>query len=301
MRILVVVVTYNGRQWIDRCLSSISDSTINVDTYVIDNCSTDDTCEYVSRNYKQVHIVQSDVNLGFARANNMGMRYALDNGYDYVFLLNQDAWVEKDTFEKLLKTFDDNENVGIASPVHLNGSHTTLDFGFASYMQRDFVMDLYACNIKPYYQVPFMNAAAWMLPRKTLETVGGFDTLLFSHYEEDVNYCQRIRYHGLKIMVNTECLVCHDREQRDYSSYEGRTLWKDENKYSFVKVDWGDINKPLDIKSKKRKNRIRLILYFLLLKRVQAKSVREENELLTQISKSRDVNKQVSPSWLWLQ
>ena len=286
MRILVVVVTYNGRQWIDRCLSSISDSSMNVDTYVIDNCSTDDTCEYVSRNYKQVHIVQSDVNLGFARANNMGMRYALDNGYDYVFLLNQDAWVEKDTFEKLLKTFDDNENVGIASPVHLNGSHTTLDFGFASCMQRDFVMDLYGRNLKLYYSVPFINAAAWMLPRKTLETVGGFDTLLFSHYEEDANYCQRVNYHGLVVMVNAECHVCHDREQRDYSTYEGRTLWKEKNKYSFTKVDWGNINKPIDIRSKKKKNCIRLMFYVLLLKRTKAESVREENKLLTQISKS---------------
>lgn len=298
MKILTIIVTYNGMPWLDKCLSSIENSDEHSDIYVIDNCSTDNTVQHIKEHYPQVHLFRCNENLGFAKANNLGLRYALDNGYDFAFLLNQDAWVNNDTLTNLVRTFDDNQDIGIASPVHLNGISTTLDFGFASYMQRDFVMDLYMNALKRYYDVPFVNAAAWMLPRQSLEIVGGFDTLLFTHYEEDQNYCQRVRYHKLRIVINTSCTICHDREQRDEKNYEGRTIWQNENKDSFVKVDWGDINRNIDIKSKIKRNKIKILISKMCLKRSAAERFIDENKLLQLIEKSRNANVSRASTWL---
>ncbi|MDE7397344.1 MAG: glycosyltransferase, partial [Muribaculum sp.] len=96
MKILSIIVTYNGMRWIDRCIKSVLDSSISTDIYVIDNFSTDNTVEHIKKMYHRVMVYETNENLGFGKANNIGLKYALDNSYDYVYLLNQDAWIEQD-------------------------------------------------------------------------------------------------------------------------------------------------------------------------------------------------------------
>ena len=80
-RILTIVVTYNGMRWADRCFGSLSMSGVPTDVIAIDNGSTDGTPEYISENFPQVKIVATGENYGFGRANNIGLRYALEHGY----------------------------------------------------------------------------------------------------------------------------------------------------------------------------------------------------------------------------
>src|SRR5690606_3487544 len=93
-----------------------------------------------------------------------------------------------------------------------------LEKRFANYMRHEikgqFFSDFVLKNpIPPVYEIPFVNAAAWMLSRKCIENIGGFDPLFF-HYGEDDNYCQRVLYHGFKIGVLPKVYVIHDREER---------------------------------------------------------------------------------------
>ena len=78
-------------KWLQNCLEAIKKSTYPVDTIVIDNGSTDSTVLFIKSNYPEVHLVESGKNLGFGQANNVGMRYALEQNADYVYLLNQDV------------------------------------------------------------------------------------------------------------------------------------------------------------------------------------------------------------------
>ena len=123
-KVFSIIVTYNGMQWIEKCISSIMQSSIQSDIIAIDNKSTDGIPDYIAEKHKRVHLIRSEKNPGFAKANNIGIRYAYDLGADYVFLLNQDAWVENETIASLIKTFTENGNDGIASPIHLNGSYS---------------------------------------------------------------------------------------------------------------------------------------------------------------------------------
>lgn len=219
MKILVIIVTYNAMQWADRCFDSLRKSTVKPDVFVVDNGSTDGTQAYIQEHYPEVMFHQSEKNIGFGKANNLGMQYALDNDYDYVYLLNQDAWVMEDTFEKLIEISKNNSEYGILSPFQMNADMYHIDKSFMSnvcsfHLNPDIINDFYSGNYKEVYEAKSVMAAHWLLPRKTLMEVGGFSPS-FPHYGEDDNYQSRVVYHGMKIGASPLLKVVHDRGMRE--------------------------------------------------------------------------------------
>ena len=196
MKILTIIVSYNFEKWIERCLGSLKASSHPTDIIVIDNCSNDRTVEIIKTQYTYVRLIENHANLGFGKANNIGMQLALKEGYDAVFLLNQDAWIGSDTLATLAEQSVKHPEFGILSPVHLNGSGEELDKGFASYAQ------LASINNLPHrhepISCPFINAAFWFIPVSTLQRTGGFSPL-FYHYGEDKDYVNRLHFHQYKI------------------------------------------------------------------------------------------------------
>lgn len=213
-KIFVIVVTYKGQQWYDRCFTSLRESNMPVETIVIDN-GNDGTTEYLKEHFPEITILPNTENLGFGKANNMGMRYALDHGCDYVFLLNQDAWIFPDTMEQLVAAAEANPEYGIVAPVQCNKEMTKALDGVIQFLinpdnvNRELFSDLMMGMVKDIYPVAEINAAAWLLPRKTLEMVGGFDPI-FLHYGEDWNYLSRVLYHGMKVGLMPKVRVVHD-------------------------------------------------------------------------------------------
>lgn len=206
--IYTIIVTYNGMKWIEDCLNSVLNSSIPVSVLVIDNCSTDGTVEFVKINFPSVILLQQDENLGFGKANNIGMSYALKYNADFVFLLNQDAKIDKETIEQLVKVSLKNKEYGVLSPSHLNWEGNDVEFGF--YNESLFKDLLLKNELKAIYkEKKFINASCWLLPLNTLNTVGGFDPI-FYHYGEDVNYCQRILFHKLKLAIVPNVKIYHD-------------------------------------------------------------------------------------------
>ena len=96
---------------------------------VIDNSSTDDTVALLQK-YKEVDLIQSSENLGFGKANNIGMQKAMEQGADYVFLLNQDAWVFHNTIGNLVAAMEKNSQFGLVSPLHYSGDGENYGFHF---------------------------------------------------------------------------------------------------------------------------------------------------------------------------
>ena len=218
-KVFVIIITYNGKQWYDRCLGSLRHSEIPVQVIVVDNASVDDTVEYIRTHFPEVHIIVSDVNLGFGQGNNKGLRYALENDADYVFLLNQDAWIEPNTINELVRIHKNNPEFGILSPMHLNADKNGIETGLLTYLNdnkvnnKNFINDLYFDSLKEIYDLKYINAACWLLPINTIEVIGGFDPLFF-HYGEDDNYLNRTLYHGLKIGLCPKIRIVHDTERR---------------------------------------------------------------------------------------
>ena len=204
-KVFVIIVTYNGARWIDKNITSLLASSYPVSIIAIDNNSTDNSVALLEK-YPQVQLVKSPENLGFGKANNIGMQMALEQGADHLFLLNQDAWVFDDTVASLLDTMALHKNCGIISPAHYIANETTLDANFKTYLGRSEVLDPQGLFVSK-----FVNAAAWMISRECVGKVGFFEPL-FGHYGEDRNYCDRVLYHGFRIMIDTRSKIVHDRK-----------------------------------------------------------------------------------------
>ena len=199
-----MIVTYNGAHWIDRNIPSLSDSAYPVNIIVVDNKSTDNTLKLLEK-YPGVDVIKSEANLGFGKANNIGMHRALSLGADYLFLLNQDAWIFKDTISVLVAKMQKYPKVGLLSPLHFSANAIDLDQSFATYYGRKTQeLDSYTAV------VPFVNAAAWMLSKECVNKVGFFEPL-FGHYGEDRNYCDRVACHKFLIAVDGDARIVHDR------------------------------------------------------------------------------------------
>lgn len=215
-KVFVIIVTFNGIKWVDRCFSSLGKSTIPLQTLVIDNGSTDKTVEMIESQYPEVKIIRAENNLGFGKANNIGLESAYQHDAEYVFLLNQDAWIEPDTVNKLIQGHRLHPEYSIISPMHLNGNGDELEYGFSNFIAPNkcegLYSDIYFNKVKEIYDAPFINAAAWLMTRECLEKIGGFSPSFF-HYGEDDNYTDRLQFHGAKLGVLPAARICHDRER----------------------------------------------------------------------------------------
>lgn len=238
----IIIVTYNAMPWIQRCL----DSCQGYPVVVVDNASSDDTTSFIENNYPKITLLQQTKNLGFGKANNIGISYALNNGADYVFLLNQDAYLGLGSIQTLVDIAETNIDFGVLSPMHFDGVGEKLDRNFLKYLERyhihgTLLADYQKNTIKSIYPTKFVNAAAWLLSKEVLLTVGGFDPLFF-HYGEDRNFCQRVLYHGFKIGIVPEAVIHHDRENRQKIKNElySNSYYIEYERYA--KIDLADIN-----------------------------------------------------------
>ncbi len=219
--IYIIIVTYNAMKWAERCFSSLRKSSAPVHTIVVDNGSTDGTQDYIQTHFPEVDFIQSSENLGFGKANNIGIEKAYKAGADFFYLMNQDAWIFEDSIQKMLDVYQEypnKEEIGILSPMHLDGSEKKLDLHFENYLGKyaktnRLLSDIYLQQPKSWYEIDFVNAAHWFLPKTAIEQIGGFNPFYF-HYGEDYDYINRLTFQKKKIVVCLYSRVVHDTKQQ---------------------------------------------------------------------------------------
>ncbi|MDR0658735.1 MAG: glycosyltransferase family 2 protein [Mediterranea sp.] len=211
MKVLVIIVSYNFERWITPCLNSLRSSDQPVSVLVIDNDSTDHTVERIRTEYPEVQLIENKENLGFGAANNLGFQKAIQEDYDFVFLLNQDAWIDSQVIGTLSELSLKHPQYGVWSPVHINGKGEELDRGFATYAKVASLKEIPSDS--EFVECNFINAAFWLIPTDVLQTVGKFSPL-FYHYGEDKDYINRVLFHGYQTAYVPRVFGFHDRENR---------------------------------------------------------------------------------------
>lgn len=208
VRVLIIIVTYNGEKFIRQCLNSIDHR--KYDVLVIDNKSSDNTIHIIKSEFLDVMLSIQSQNSGFGQANNIGLLKAIQEEYDYALLLNQDAWVLPNTIDGLIDAHRLNPNFGVLSPMQYHSTTNQIESQFGIYVKR-YNVDVSSKEIQP---VKFVNAAIWLVSKQCFRKAGGFDPL-FPHYGEDNDYLQRVHYNGFKVGIVPQIIAYHDR---DYST-----------------------------------------------------------------------------------
>lgn len=221
----VIIVSWNAKEFLSKCLQSliVEIDEHNWEVIVVDNASSDGSQELVRNKFPHVQLICNDNNLGFARANNIGIRQSRG---EYLFLINSDVIVLKNCFRQMVAYMLENPNVGLLGPKILNadGSLQRSCFGLPT-VWNTFCRALALDNIFPKVKmfcgremsfwahdkirnVEMLNGCFWMVRRKALETVGLLDENFFM-YGEDADWCKRFGMEGWGVVFFPDAEAIH--------------------------------------------------------------------------------------------
>jgi len=217
MKVLIVILNYNGIHLLKKHLSSVIKTEYsNFDICVVDNGSTDNSVEYLKKNYPNIKIVKSNTNLGFGRGNNLGV--SSNPGYDAYVLVNNDVSVERNWLSELVKVAESSKDIGAVGPKILyskkkdnkyiiNSAGMIIDKHFMSYDRYEGEVD--SEKHSGTQEVECLTGGAILITKDAWSKVGGFNPKMFLYYE-DVDLCLRIKDAGYKLYYCGKSTVYHD-------------------------------------------------------------------------------------------
>jgi len=194
----VVIVNWNGRQYLERCLSSVVNQTYpNFEVILVDNGSSDGSVEFVARTFSQVRLIVNPENMGFAAGSNMGIKAAKG---DYIATLNNDTQADGEWLEELVRPMEADPRVGMCAskmlfyhqPRLINSAGITLDNVGIAWDRKAGEPEADEEGLQEVFG-PCAGAALYR--RRMLEEIGLFDEDFFC-YLEDVDLAWRARLRG---------------------------------------------------------------------------------------------------------
>lgn len=209
----VVIPNWNGLNDLPKCLDSLLGQSYKHQIIVVENGSTDGSLEFLKSNYPQVDLVINKTNLGFAGGVNSGIRKALENGYKFIALFNNDAIADKDWLKNLVYVLKANETVGIATCKLMTEDKKHLDSTGDIYTvwglpfprgRGEPVSDKYD-NMTDVFGA---SGGATVYRSKMLEQIGLFDEDFFAYYE-DVDISFRAQLAGWKVKYVPNAVAYH--------------------------------------------------------------------------------------------
>lgn len=205
--VLAIIVTYNGEKYIDDCVKSLIAQTRKVDILLVDNASSDDTCNIVRNKYPEIKIIDIGYNSGFAHANNTGMQYAIDKGYEYVMLINEDTVSDRFLVEKLIKAAD--ENTAVIPKIYMNGLLSKVWYGAGKIdFENCIAINCQEEFIEQMMEVSFMTGCCMLIHTGILRRVGMFDEDFFMYYE-DTDLSLRFYENNIRMIYIPDTFVWH--------------------------------------------------------------------------------------------
>jgi hypothetical protein len=237
---------------------------------VLDNASVDGSVEAIRSTYPQVEIIELSQNLGYAGNNNMGIQAALDQGADWVFVLNEDTVLAPDCVTRLIEIGRDNPRIGILGPMVYHHDEPDVIQSAGGKMDEYWQTWHLAQNELDQGQYDQPHAVEWisgcaiMVRRAVIEQVGGLDERFF-YYWEETEWCLRAREQGWKILHVPQAKLWHKGVQRSYKPGPNVTYYNTRNRFLMLSkhrapimawiVAWGQILRTLISWSVKPKRR----------------------------------------------
>lgn len=217
--IQVVVLNWNNYVDTKECIESLQKSQLQPrGIAVVDNGSQDGSIERLQQNfgeYSCIKFIRNESNYGFARGMNVGIRYALDQNAEYIFLLNNDSIVDKNCIGHLLAEVNKDPFVGIAGPrifYYKDPQRIWQGGGYFSRIKAG-VINPEKNNLAVKYSedtkyVTFLTGCAVLIKCEVFEKIGFFDEDYF-FYNEDLDFCIKAIRAGFRLHYVPEANVWH--------------------------------------------------------------------------------------------
>jgi GT2 family glycosyltransferase len=235
MKITALVLSWNSEKYISKCLDSLQKIFSDPHTFeiiLVDNGSTDDSVSYLKTKYPQYHLIENNSNLGYAEGNNVGIRYALENKADFIWIVNPDVHVDPNALLHLIMAAQKYKDAGVfGSKIYFSPGYefhkdryTPQEIGHVIWFSGGEIdwANMLASHrgvdqvdkgqFDHDIETDFVTGASMFIRSRIFQEVGLFDPKYFLYFEEN-DFCQRAKKAGWKLMYIFQSVVWHANAQ----------------------------------------------------------------------------------------
>ncbi|MBI4708867.1 MAG: glycosyltransferase family 2 protein [Candidatus Portnoybacteria bacterium] len=234
-KIIIIVLNWNGLSDTIECIESLKKIDYqNYEIILVDNGSMDNSVAVLKEKFGDIYLIENRKNLGFAGGNNVGIKYALKNGADFILLLNNDTKVESDFLTKLVKIANNDNKIGIVGPIifsydepekiyfaggkvnwsrtrgeHINFEKKSISVipakaGIQTWMPDQVRHDIYG--------VDYITGCCLLIKKEVVEKIGLMSEDYFLYYE-DTDWCLRAQRAGYKCVLASQAKIYHKQSK----------------------------------------------------------------------------------------
>ncbi|GFO68111.1 glycosyl transferase [Geomonas limicola] len=214
--VYIILLNWNGIQDTLECLESCRALTYrSAQIVVVDNASSDGSEDLLRQRYPDLPVLQTGSNLGYAGGNNVGIRYALERGADYVWLLNNDTTVHPEALSELVRVAETEREAGILGSKILSYADPKLIWFAGGWVQADRgetghvglgVPDL--GQFDAVTDTGYVTGCSLLVKREVIEKIGTMDEGYFLYFEES-EWCLRAKRQGYRLLYTPGSVVWH--------------------------------------------------------------------------------------------
>jgi len=208
-KVFIIILNYNGKGVLCACLSSIFKSDYpKFEVVVVDNGCEDESFEEARQQFSDAHFIKNPENFGFAKGNNVGIRFALEKNADFILVLNNDTLIEKTTISSLVKSAKNNPSYGIGSPLIFDIDNKVWFAGGAiDWLRMKTAHTSQARYDKP-YKTECVSGCAMFVKKEVFKKIGLFDEHYFLYYE-DSDFSMRAKNAGFDLLMIPSARIRH--------------------------------------------------------------------------------------------
>lgn len=215
-KIYIILLNYNGIKDTKNCIESINKNEKNIQfkIIVVDNCSTDNSIEELKK-IDNIILIKAQDNGGFAKGNNVGIKYAMEHDAQYIILLNNDTEIEENAISILVQAAEDDSSTGIiGSRIMYFDNKELINYcgGKINWLKcatiHENYKEKYVNDGINYKYTEFITGCSMLIKREVIKKIGYLPEEYFMYYE-DADYCVKAKENGYKLGLCTNSIIYH--------------------------------------------------------------------------------------------
>ena len=227
----IIIPTWNTADITKKCVQTINKYIPNTEIIVVDNGSQDNTVQDLKK-FKNIKVIENKSNLGFAKANNIGLKSATA---DYIVFMNSDIELIDKSLIEMVNYLKKNKEIGLIGPKFLNPDMTPQASVFPPQTCLNAYKEFWLGKKEAYSKyipkdnkpslVSFISGGCIAVNKKYFETIGKWNEKYFFYYE-DMDLCRQVTKSGKNIVYYPNCQIIHRHGASGQKLADSQNQWR---------------------------------------------------------------------------